>query len=63
MNAGDAMTRAEEYMFKAAELVALAEEELNPKLKSGFQSLAERCMRLAEELDDDSNPDRPASFH
>jgi hypothetical protein len=57
------MTRAEEYMFKAAELVALAQEELDPKLKSGFQSLADRCMRLAAELDEDSNSDRPASSH
>ena len=48
------MTLSEEYLFKAAELSALAEEELNPQLRSGFRQLAERCLSLAEQLDRDS---------
>jgi hypothetical protein len=48
------MTRAEEYLFKAAELSALAEDEANPTLSSGFRQLAECCLQLAEQLDQDS---------
>ena len=51
------MTRAEEYLFKAAELSALAEDEANPTLSSGFRQLAERCLKLAEKLEQDSQTD------
>jgi hypothetical protein len=49
------MTLSQEYLFKAAELSALAEDEANPTLKSGFRQLAERCLELAEQLDRDSH--------
>ena len=48
------MTRAEEYLFKAAELSALAEEEVDPALRSRFRQCAERCLQLAEQLDRES---------
>jgi hypothetical protein len=51
------VTRAEEYIFKAAELSALAEDEVNPTLSSGFRQLAEGCLRVAEQLDRDSETD------
>ena len=47
------MTLLEEYLFKAAQLSALAEDEGNPKLRSGFRQLAERCLLQAEKLDRD----------
>jgi hypothetical protein len=48
------MTPAEEYLFKAAQLSALAEDEANSTLGSGFRQLAEQCLRLADQLDRDS---------
>ncbi len=56
------MTREEEYLFKAAELSALAEEEANPTLRSGFRQLAELCLQLAEQLDRDSQTDVKNTF-
>ena len=47
------MTLLEEYLFKAAQLSALAEDEGNPTLRSGFRQLAERCLLQAEQLDRD----------
>jgi hypothetical protein len=51
------MTLAEEYLFKAAQLSALADDEANPTLSSGFRQLAERCLLFAEQLDRDSQAD------
>ena len=51
------MTLSEEYLFKAAELSALAEDEVNSTLSSGFRQLAELCLQLAEQLDRDSQAD------
>jgi hypothetical protein len=48
------MTRAEEYLFKAAELSVLAEEETDATLSSGFRQLSDDCIRLAEQLERDS---------
>ena len=48
------MTPAEEYLFKAAQMSALAEDEANPTLRSGFRQLAEQCLRQADQLDRDS---------
>lgn len=56
------MTLAEEYLFKAAELSTLADEEVNPALKSGFQQLAEHCLQLAEQLNRDSQTDVKSIF-
>lgn len=51
------MTAAEEYLFKAAQLSALAEDETNPTLSAGFRQLAEECLRLAEQMDRKLKPD------
>ena len=56
------MTRAEEYLFKAAGLSALAEDEANPTLSSGFRQLAELCLQFAEQLDRDSQADVKSTF-
>jgi hypothetical protein len=45
------MTLEEEYLFKAAQLSALAEDEANPSLRLGFKQLAEHCLRQAVQLD------------
>ena len=45
------MTPAEEYLFKAAQLNALAEDEANTELKLRFRNLASVCFRLADMLD------------
>jgi hypothetical protein len=45
------MTRAEEYLFKAAELNDIADREKDPTLKTGFQQLAFCYIRLAEEVE------------
>jgi hypothetical protein len=52
------MTLAEEYLFKAAQLSALAEDEANPTLRSGFRQLAEQCLRRADQLDQDCTTDK-----
>lgn len=44
------MTPADEYVFKAAQLSALAEEEINSELRSELRKLAETCFRLADRL-------------
>lgn len=45
------MTRSQEYLFKAAQLSALAEEETNSALKNGYRQLAENCLHMAEQSD------------
>ena len=57
------MTRKEEYIFKAAGLSALADDEANPTLSSGFRQLAERCLKLAEKLEQDSQTDVVGDVH
>ena len=47
------MTLEEEYLFKAAQLSALAEDEANPSLRLGFRQLAKHCLRQAAQLDRD----------
>lgn len=51
------MTQANEYRSRAAELNAQADVEKYSFLKSGFEQLAQIYLRLAEQVDGDSQID------